>query len=466
VPNEHETFNVYLPPSSSLVEEESEPIPPYHIKGKTLGRLRMFGHRMRITLYAPPTYYDVGDYIHGSMIITLWKSFKVKGLKVLLELCNHAPGITTKISNGSIYGDNYMTVAAAEITLDILPSNGEMLQGKLYQVPFALQVPYVLPRTCCARGIAQHTRLPPSLVGQTDVEYIARYRIKGVLTGAGNDLKEPKLQASTRVSILPSYATPQVYTDLTKQKNTLTLPVNRFLAYRAPAGTLAISVNPPTDLALAQSSDTENVVPVTMSFVPSKKYDKPPPEVKSVAFQLHCKTVQCKTGELAVFPCERCENLKVISTKNLLKSVKPISSIWASQEYLSEVGVSREYRASIKLPLLLEAAAAHDRRAIVPTFDSCFVSRRYELEVKVRLQRKGTYALRAPITVVASRTPRSHAPITTTVRDGPERNPLHDFVGERASNTMLAISPRPRREHHLSDSTYVAAWELKARESR
>lgn len=88
-----------------------------------------------------------------------------------------------------------------------------------------------------------------------------------MLTGADNDLEAPMMQASARVSIIPSYATPQVYTDLANRKNTHTLPVNRFLAYRAPAGALAININPPPDLALAQSTGTENVVSVKISFV-------------------------------------------------------------------------------------------------------------------------------------------------------------------------------------------------------
>lgn len=458
VPNVPEHFNVYLLPSSSLLEEESELIPPYHVKGKTLGRLRMLGHRMRIKLYAPPTYYDVGDYIHGSMTITLWKVFKVKALEVHLELCSCAPSIATKISNGSIYNNNYMTVATAEIALDILPANGEMLQGKQYQVPFALQVPYMLPRPCCVRNVVQHTRLPPSLVGQTDIEYTARYRIKGVLTGAGNGPEVPKLQASTRISILPSYTSSYAYIGRTNRNNSLTRPVNRFLKYRAPAGTLGISVRPPLDFTLAQSTGTENVVPVKISFVPGENYGKPPPKVKSVVFQLHCKTMRCKTGELTVFPSEDCENLKVACVKHLLKSVNPVSSIWTSQGYLLAGGVSREYTASIKLPLQLPAAAGQDRCAVVPTFDSCFVSRRYELEVKVRLQRKGTYALRAPITVVASRTPRSNAPYDAIVGDGPEHSRLNDFVDDSY--------PRRQSRDHLYDSTYVAEWELKERETR
>lgn len=126
----------------------------------------------------PPVYYDVGDYIHGSMVITLWKSFKVKRLKVLLEFCNHIPDIATKISNCSIYDNNYMTVAAA-ITLGAFC----LLMVKCCKVSSIKYLLHYRSLTCC-QGHAvlvasPSTRLPPSLVGQTDVKYTARYRVKG-----------------------------------------------------------------------------------------------------------------------------------------------------------------------------------------------------------------------------------------------------------------------------------------------
>lgn len=464
----HEFSSNYPPPPSITSLEESEPIPPYHVKGKTLSRLRMPGHRMKINIHAPPVHYDVGDYIHGSLTVTPHKSFKVKTLKILLKLCDLGSNTTFKGRISKTSNSTYVIVACTEITLGTLPTNGEMLQGKQYQVPFILQIPYLLPSTCCSQRVIQHARLPPSIIGQSNSKQAGRYYVESLLLSSGEPSKAHILCASTGVSILPSYTIFQTYIDTTHYKSTVKLPVHSLLPYHKPAGTFTISVNMPPSMSLLPKTSAVDVIPVEISFVPGIKYCKPPPEIKSIVFQLHCKTVRSKTGELTTFPCELCKDLKVTSKKIWLKSIKPVSTIWKLETRGPEMAFDCEYKAVIQLPLQLPAPSEKARHALVPTFDSCFTSRRYELEVKVNLKKKGTYSLCAPVTIVASQTPRPQTPllpIIAATEARSRRNGFHRDINSRAINTNSA-SIRRRREYRLPAERYVAAWELKNRQRR
>lgn len=464
----HEVLSNYPPPPSISSLEESEPIPPYHVKGKTLSRLRMPGHRIKIHIHAPPVHYDIGDYIHGSLTITPHKSFKVKTLKILLKLCGFGLNTTFKDKISKTSNSTYVIVASTEITIGTLPTNGEMLQGKQYQVPFTLKVPYLLPSTCCSQGVVQHARLPPSLIGQSNSKQAGRYYVESLLLSSGEPSKAHILSASTCVSILPSYTVFRTYINTTHCKSTIELPVHRFLAYHKPAGTFTISVNMPSNMTLLPKTSAGDVINVEISFVPGGEHCKSPPEIKSIVFQLYCKTVRSKTGELTKFPCELCKDLKVTSKKVWLKTIKPVPTIWKLEMLGPGMEFNCKYKAIIQLPLQLPAPSEKARYALVPTFDSCFTSCRYELEVKINLKNKGSCSLCSLVTVVTSQTPRSHdsfLSIIAAAEDRSRRNVSYRDINSRVINTNSTLIRR-RREYRLPTERYVAAWELKNRQRR
>lgn len=352
--------------------------------------------------------YDIGDVVYGSLILSPKRTIKVIEMTVVLSFDEVAKQ-TGWISDTYRSQKNYLDHFVIHLNLSPLVT----LPGFIYTVPFSIQIPEIVSRAHNTHTNCNHLRLPPSLgspselnIESNNIENNAariNYKLKAVAK-IFNDTLNVSQQFATAfeyIHVIPSYTLSEYDKNIvTRSPHSVTCCVSR------KNGVLQSSFKETFLLELLETpliSMKETTVAV-LSVLDTPSFCALPPKISNITIDLYAYTYYSE------------EPPKLNSFK--LLSIKPsANTTWVKTR-------AQSFYTVFELPLTIP----QKNKMIVPTFESCMVSRKYELNIEVMLQGcTKTLKLCMPINVIASLIPRSNEGLTANMENYHEYNKLPDY---------------------------------------
>ncbi|KAH7056957.1 hypothetical protein B0J12DRAFT_568789 [Macrophomina phaseolina] len=301
-----------------------------------------------------------------------------------------------------------------------------------YILPFNFIVPdRLLPGSCSCRSKAsiseQHLLLPPSTGAQQSYEHEERslddptpdmaavtYEIKVKVARVRRDGQETLEHSSRRVCIVPDLPEmPPLFLDKTseyrlRQEKTLSRGL-----LKGKSGCLVVETQQPRAIG-SGLYNTGSLAPVnlTVRFDPASQDDSPPllenlhTKIQATTLFRTGPVVSSGQGEVS-YVSERSysesialTSLRVAGTRWEKCSSERAHQQLAAGQKVDAVAPSSEYKGGsyylLKLSIPVQLPAS---KALVPTFDSCLVSRMYRLDLTLAVASAASLTLRVPLQI-------------------------------------------------------------------
>lgn len=371
-------------------------------------------------------YYDIGDVIHGTIVFSPRTETKITSIGILLrgvETTNKSGWTSEKMIKRSF------VVCHHTIPPDALPENKICFPGFTYSYPFSIIVPDLLPfsePSCCKEGIPTHYRLPPSLGSPPQqqerildvpnnaarITYSVEAYAKGPITKTRPSSFISQYVKYIRLS--PSYNPSPV--SLSPRSPALLQAqsaIKRGLLKRSSSGNItAIALAAPV-LALRDPALTTSV-PVRITYTSLNNASSVPPKVTKVYttilsitnYSTKAPLLPDSSGgsppKLASTTSE--DNNILVDTQKASTTRLDFSLNQAT--WIPDVFNDLAYTTTIDLPVALSS----DLDWIPPTFESCYISRKYIVEFTITFVSGQTVTVETPLNLLASFVSRSNMP--------------------------------------------------------
>lgn len=378
---------------------------------------------LSIQLANPQATYDIGDVIHGTITFSPRKQTAITSITILA----HGEEFTTKsgwTSDRSI--SRSFTICQHNVPVDALPQDGLCYKGFTYTYPFSMIVPDLLPfsePSCCKEGLPLHYRLPPSMGSPPqypdsmfDVPYNSArvtYSLSATVKGSPTKSRPSPYIAQflKYIRVLPSY-TPSP-NSLSPRSPKAQSTIKRGLLKRATSGSISASVLGIPILALQDFSPAASVpVNITYSGI-SAGFSVPPKICKVITSILSTTTYSTRNPLASDDTTEDASALQSSSEdSNLNVDIQRIGlfRLDPSSEQVNWTLNSESSFKSYSTILHLPVSISEGKDWLPPTFDSCYISRKYSVEFSISVVGGEMVTVEAPLNLLNSLVARSNMP--------------------------------------------------------
>lgn len=414
----------------------------------------------KIVISNPRPFYDIGEFIHGTIIFAPRKAVDIDAIYIVLE----GEEKTTKSSwTNDVYTKRHFKLAHHIVPHFALPTDMKALPGFIYSFPFTLQIPEILSSGSCKEGVPEHFRLPPSLGSPKErltpeenlphnvaqIVYNLRSCVK-ILDSTGTESRN-YCHSLSFVRLLPSYSLAPNSLQRVKNKNGYARQsVKRGMLKKSCKGIMELKMfNVP---ALPIVSSTPTTLPLLLSFVPSMDDSSiPPPQVSLISVKLNARTLYSTENSFTTSPpAEDLETTTAVNQKFSVFRLTPETTRWEFDVSKAAQENGRPaYSTLFHLPLSLPQDSL-----IVPTFESCLVARDYTIEVTAYLSDKSMLTLSTPVNVVASLAPRSNIPFGDFHKNQQSGNTSLPYFSNYMDSSNPSTAPYPQGSVNSYDLAY------------
>lgn len=400
------------PPSYSVGGGNADPI-PFNPRTERVPVLKVAVSNSQRT-------YGLGDVIYGNMLLAPKQQVSVANIAMMLEVEEIAikPGWSKDIVTR-----RRITLATHTVPDSAFSSDSVGRPGYIYSFPFVIQIPEakslsssLLQFDDTNASPMEYMRLAPTLGSPPEFlfpEYdlpgnIVRisYRLRAtVRTRILKSRETYKLDNGySYIHVTPSYSlSPTAAKRTTKELHTIQHSIKKGKLKKVNFGVMEMQMKKLPNFSLK----SHLTAPLTLSFRPDNPSNGPP-TIQQIKITLVSRTLYSSEGTFATSPPgETHDGINAIFQQVPLAKLSPESSS-ISWDFNA---LSRKYVADLLIPLTL----ADDRR-IIPTFESCFISRDYSLEIRLQLDSnsKSSPMISVPVNLVASTNPTSTFPFGNT----------------------------------------------------
>ena len=399
--------------------------------------------------------FSTGDKIEGTALITPPCNTKFDDIEI--SLVGSTKCYVDKISPSaaiSARSEAFQMFLKVDSPIDSsdLPSDGILQSGQTYPIPFTFIIPAALPGSCKHKTVSQrvkdmHLQLPPSLgdpemAGRGShlmddcapemcrISYIIRARVLKLRDG--EDRKIILSDRSKKIRVVPGYdEQPPVAVDETDEDYCLRAEkgIRRGLL-KAKTGRLAIEASQPKSLHLPKldqdPSGSTTMASVQLRFDPMTESAEPP-KLGQLVTRLRIGTFFASTPRMGVPTgksqlSDSTQGLYVdvcnLSGRNMsatewlkhdphtsnadanVRRDSVVSMIGGSAECPAPTSVSKPefpfYTAQVLIPI-----SPPKNKILVPSFQSCLVSRIYILELSLSLPQTSNVSLKVPVQITS-----------------------------------------------------------------
>lgn len=359
-----------------------------------------------------PTY-GLGEVIYGNLIYTPKQAADVSSIFVMLE----GEEIATKPGwKSDIIVRRHMNLASHYVPESSFPRERILQPGFSYSFPFVIQIPEAKnlansPTSVPDEDLAapEFLRISPTLgsppeflIADNDLPgNIARisYRLRGTVRVC-RVRDSVKLEcAYNYVHITPSYSLSPIALGRISERSSYTSQSNVVKGKLKKLNYGVIEMQMPQLPALSMASQGTKTAALKVFFRPDVLTDLPP-SVSQITVNLVSRTIYSSTGSFTTSPPTADQpGVNSVRQKVSLTKLSPNSDPWRLDPVVGA------HCAVFQIPLSLPT----DKR-IVPTFESCFITRDYTIEISIQLDSKSSPKLSVPVNVVASDVPTSTFP--------------------------------------------------------
>ncbi|KAF5102772.1 hypothetical protein D0Z00_000264 [Geotrichum galactomycetum] len=445
-----------LPPEYTPAFNDLEELPPY-----TAGieihpmnsKKREF--EVKIEIANKKDSYNVGDIICGVIKFCPPKPVKISGVHAIIE-----GGESTK-QNGWLY-DRLLSkhIKLAYYIVPSIPEDMIAVPGNVYTFPFTLQIPELLQFDYCKDSIVEHLRIPPSLGSRTglDIPEINVQNKAAIITyhlGAcikvdvpKDSLVNNKYQAFNVIQIIPSYTlTPKDVKRVKDHPYNKKAPLKKLGVFkRSQSGSIDLKLD--KVLAYPITLNKRVFVPLTVtlgdvneamvaSFQTSRISMKILAHTSFTNQQQSSATFNDNNTKLSVLK----EEPEILTQKFKLSNYIPTATTWLPN-YANDT-----YAAHFNVPFVLPAV-----RQLVPSFESCLISRKYSLSVTIHFKHGDSWSIKVPINLVNNLDNYSIAPYNETSGLDPISAPAYTDDSSEVSNSITMQLQRKIQEQNIIGS--------------
>lgn len=450
------TSPLVLPPDYTPAFNVLEELPPYSagIEIHSMdSRKREF--EVKIEIANKKNNYNVGDIICGLIKFCPPKPVKISSVHAIIE-----GGESTK-QNGWLY--NRLLNKHIKLAYYIVPSIPEdmiAVPGNVYTFPFTLQIPELLQFDYCKDNTIEHLRIPPSLGSRTglDIPEINVQNKAAIITyhlGACIKIDVPKgslvnnkYQAFSVIPIIPSYSL--TTKDVNRVKDhpyNKKAPLKKSGVFKkSQSGSLDLKLD--KVLAYPITSDKQVFVPLTVTLGDVNEAILASLQALRISMKIVAHT--SFTSQQSVSPTLNDSNTNLSILKEVpetftqkfkLSNYTPTATTWLPN-YSNDT-----YAAHFDVPFVLPAV-----RQLVPSFESCLISRSYTLSVTIHFKHGDSWSIEVPINLVNSLDSYSIAPYSDTFGLDPISAPTYTDDSSEVSNSITVQLQRKMQEQNIIGS--------------
>lgn len=371
-----------------------------------------------IVLDSPQTTYDIGDIIHGSIVFKPRKRIDITTVGIYLmgeEVTQKSTWTSDRFVKRTFKINHHMVPEEA------LPANNICEPGFTYSFPFNLIIPDLIPSTegsCCREGIPLHYRLPPSLGTPPELPEatldvpnnaarITYSLVASVRVPMTKGRTSPYLSQYVKyLRICPSYTpesqllqSPQPYKSSSQEV------MKKSLLKRVTNGTIVASVSEIPVLSLCDSSPPTSL-PIKITYTSTTNNSLAPPKIKKVNVNVMAHTTYSTNSPLH-------KNMSDDEKASLQRVTQKISTLQVSPyQYQNLWNLDESSEKTFFTKFVFPLKLSEISYWLPPTFESCFISRRYSIEVVISTSGNGNSILviETPLVVIGSFFPRSNGP--------------------------------------------------------
>lgn len=405
------TTETVLPPQYITLEPEE--LPSYSAGIEVYPTGLELGHfEIKVDISNPRDVYDINDIICGTIKFSPPKSVTISSVFAIIEGKEHTRHNTWMYSK---YATKHIKLAS--YILPAIPDNLEAIPGNVYTFPFMLQVPELLPADHCKSNDIKHLRIPPSIDSRSGMELSEvnlqqktsniSYRL-GVcvkIKPSNNLPINNKYQAFKPILISPSYSLTTKDIELvSKHLHTALKTVKTSLLKKSEKSSISLSLGRIEALSILSNHDQPQVMPLHIALgAVRKKQISSAFQIQRVNVSLLAHTNHTQKDS----DTSQQDPTKLLSQKF---AMPPLLSPQVNWQPCSSCGSSNSaYTASLEIPIILPVKS----RQIVPSFESCLMSRSYSIVVTVFF-RNHRASIEVPVNIVRSTLNYSIAPYSET----------------------------------------------------
>jgi hypothetical protein len=198
-------------------------------------------------------------------------------------------------------------------------------------------------------------------------------------------------------------------------------------------------------------------MPISMRYMPISA--DLPPNVSSLSARLHACT------RYNVDPSNTQSLSGTYNTSiTLLKALTPSTSspLWLEDSSSSSLSFTTNLLIPMSLPSPVGTSTVKGQKILLPTFSSCYISRSYEIEVKVGFEGGNELALRVPITIIAKPgTSQAEKEFAESVRVADEWSPPgHETVAGNIEPELIRPTAENIRTPEMLNVEVLEAQEV------
>ena len=377
-----------------------------------------------IVLDSPQTTYDIGDIVHGSIVFKPRKRIDITSIGIYLmgeEVTLKSSWTSDRFVKRSFKLDHQI------VPEETLPENNICEPGFTYSFSFHLVIPDLIPSTensCCKDGVPSHYRLPPSLgsppelpEGILDVPNraarVTYSLVASVRVPMTKGRTSPFLSQFVKyIRMCPSY-TPsckllQSHQNPQKCKSSSQGVVRKNLLKRTTSGNLFASILETPILSLCDNSPPTSL-PIKVTYCPISKGSTlpPPPKIRKVSINVIAETTYSTYNSMH-------PKMGAEDKANLQTATQKISTLQVSPyQYQNLWNLDNESQNSYSTQFMIPLKLSEISQWLPPTFESCFISRKYKIEVTITTNGNGNSPIivETPLMVLGSLFPRSNMPV-------------------------------------------------------
>jgi hypothetical protein len=363
---------------------------------------------IKIDISNPRDVYDIGDIICGVIKFSPPRPVKIASVFVIIEG-------KERTRRGWIYHSCATKhIKLAYYILPIIPSDFEVIPGHIYTFPFTLQIPELLPVDHCKCNIIEHLRIPPS-VDIPDINIQQKTASISYHLGACVKVEAPKnsfinnkYQTLKKIEIVPSYSLPiKEVAKVAEHLHRVHKIIKPSLSRKCEKITIALSLGRLETLSIFGNSNQPFSVPfqITLDAVCEKDFVSAF-RIQRVEVSLLAHTsYKCETSE----SCSQHDAVETSTQKFVLPPLISQVVTWQSGPSSSGNDDDAVYTTGFDIPIVLPIYS----RQLVPSFESCLMSRHYSLAVTV-VFKSNRARIEIPVNLVRNIWSYSIAPYSET----------------------------------------------------
>lgn len=368
-----------------------------------------------------PAYYDIGDVIHGDLIFSPRKQTELTTIGISFsgeEVTTKSGWTSDKVVKRS-FGISHHIVPQ-----DALPQDDIFYPGYTYTYPFSMVVPDLIPLSegsCCKEGVPIHYRLPPSLGSPPqspesihDVPNNAAritYSLKAFAKAppSKNQISSFVSQYLKYIRICPSYTPSPESLSPRLVKNQFQGNIKKGILKRTTSGNVSAKVTEGPVLGL-NGTYSSTSVPIKVTFTAPSSAPTPPPKILKVSMNILAVTTYSTNRPLSASN-EEDDNTPSTIEDHLHVATQKIASFQLDPVHFQSTWdldptALNSYFTTLVLPVTL----LKNRDWLPPTFESCYISRKYVVDISIHIAGGQLVSVEAPLIILSSLVSRSNMP--------------------------------------------------------